>query len=100
MHYGVLLNDLANLTRIGLRMIFYLSGVFYNIRVRLSGTLQYILLRANPIAFLMDELRKVTIEVRNPSFEGLLFWLAIGIILNIIGMRIIHKNENSYAKVI
>ena len=100
MHYGVLLNDLANLTRIGLRMVFYVSGVFYNIRVRLNGTLQYILLRANPIAFLMDELRKVTIEVRNPSFEGPLFWFAIGIILNIIGIRIIHKNENSYAKVI
>lgn len=100
MHYGVLLNDLANLTRIGLRMIFYLSGVFYNIRLKLEGTLQYILLRANPIAFIMDETRKVLLEARNPSFEGLLFWLVIGIILNIIGIHIIHKNENSYAKVI
>ena len=100
MHYGVLLNDLANLTRIGLKMIFYLSGVFYNIRTRLSGKLQYILLRANPAAFLMDEFRKALLEAKNPSIEGLLFWLAIGIILNIIGIRIIHKNENSYAKVI
>lgn len=100
MHLGVLLNDLANLTRILLRMVFYLSGVFYNIRVRLDGTLQYVLLRANPAAFLMDELRKVLLEAQLPSFEGLAFWLVIGIVLNIIGITIIHKNENSYAKVI
>ena len=100
MHSGILLNDLANLTRIALRMIFYLSGVFYNIRLRLDGTLQHFLLRANPAAFLMDEMRKSLLEAKLNSFEGLLFWLAIGIILNIIGIIIIHKNENSYAKVI
>ena len=101
MHYGVLLNDLANLTRISLRMVFYLSGVFYNIRVRVKdSSLRFFLLRANPVAFHMDELRKAILDARYPSFEGLLFWLIIGIILNIIGIRIIHKNENSYAKVI
>ncbi|MBR1416896.1 MAG: ABC transporter permease [Bacilli bacterium] len=100
MHYGVLLNDLANLTRIALRMVFYLSGVFYNIRQRLGGTLQYVLLRANPAAFSMDELRKVCLEGKLPSFEGMLFWFAIGILLCFIGIKIIHKNENSYAKVI
>ena len=81
-------------------MIFYLSGVFYNIRERLDGTLQFVLSRANPIAFCMDELRKVLLEAKLPSFEGLLFWLVVAIIINIIGIRIIHKNENSYAKVI
>ncbi len=100
MHYGVLLNDLANLTRIGLRMVFYLSGIFYNIRERLHGILQYVLLRANPIAFHMDEMRKVLLESKLPSFEGLAFWLIIGLILCFIGINIIHKNENSYAKVI
>ena len=39
MHFGVFLNDLANLTNIGLKMIFYMSGVFYNIRKRLTGSL-------------------------------------------------------------
>lgn len=100
MHFGVILSDLSNLTKIVLRMVFYLSGVFYNIRTRLDGTLQYILLRANPVAFLMDELRKALIEAQLPSFEGLLFWLFIAVVLNIIGIIVIHKNENSYAKVI
>lgn len=100
MNFGVLFDDLANLTRVGLRMVFYLSGIFYNIRVRLTGTLSFLLLRCNPIAFCIDEVRKVLLEKRLPSFEGLGFWLFIGVVLCIIGINIIHKNENSYAKVI
>lgn len=100
MHWGVTLNDLNNLINIGMRMVFYISGVFYNIRERLSGTLSYLLLRGNPAAFCMDELRKVLLENKLPSFEGLAFWLIIGIALCFIGINIIHKNENSYAKVI
>lgn len=100
MHFGVTLNDLANLTNIGLRMIFYLSGVFYNITKRLDGVLLFLLLRCNPIAFLMNEGRKVLLQGSLPSFEGLLVWLIIGIIFCFIGVHVIHKNENSYAKVI
>jgi len=100
MNYGVIFNDLGNLTKIGLRMVFYLSGVFYNIRERLNGTLQYLLLRGNPAAFCMDELRKVLLENRIPSFEGLCFWFIVGLILCLFGINSIHKNENSYAKVI
>lgn len=100
MHYGVTLNDLGNLTNIGLKMVFYLSGIFYNINERLKGKLGFVLLRVNPIAFCMNELRKVTVFGKLPSIEGLLIWLIIGIILCAIGVHVIHKNENSYAKVI
>lgn len=103
MHFGVTLNDLANLTNIVLRMIFYLSGVFYNIKERLGKTrpkLAFFLLRFNPIAFIMSEFRKVMLYAKIPSFEGLAFWLVIGLILCITGIHVIHKNENSYAKVI
>ena len=100
MNFGVYIDDLKNLTNIGLRLVFYLSGVFYNINMRLSGTLRYLLLRCNPIAFIMSEFRKVMLYSKLPSFEGILVWYIIGIILCIIGVNIIHKNENTYAKVI
>lgn len=100
MHFGVYIQDLVNLTNIGLRFVYMLSGVFYNINSRLKGATKYLLLRVNPIAFLMSEFRKTMIYGKNPSFEGLIVWLIIGIILCIIGVRMIHKNENSYAKVI
>lgn len=100
MHFGVTLSDLSNLTNIGLKMLFYVSGVFYNIKERLSGVLGFVLLRANPIAFCMNQLRETMLYGQLPSFSGLLFWLAIGVGLCMIGIHVIHKNENSYAKVI
>lgn len=100
MHYGVTLNDLGNLTNIALRMVFYLSGIFYNINEKLSGVLQYFLLRGNPIAFCMNELRNTMLYNTLPSFLGLGFWLVIGILLCMAGVHLINKNENSYAKVI
>ena len=100
MNFGVILNDLNKLTNIALKMIFYLSGVFYNIRRRLSGNLLFFLLRANPVAFCMDELRKCLLESKMPSITGLTFWLMSGLILCLIGIKLIHNNENSYAKVI
>lgn len=100
MHHGVTFNDLGNLTNIALRMVFYLSGIFYNIKTRLKGTLGFVLLRANPIAFIMNEARKVCIYGKLPSIEGLAFWFIIGALLCAYGVHVIHKYENSYAKVI
>ena len=100
MHHGVTFDDLSNLTNIALKMVFYVSGVFYNIRKRLKGKGGYFLLRVNPLAFLMDEARKVTVYGQMFSIKGLSFWLIIGLLLCIYGVHIIHKYENSYAKVI
>lgn len=100
MNYGVTVNDLGNFTNILLRMVFYLSGVFYNISERLGGKIEFILLKANPVAFIMNEMRKALLQNVCPSFWGLLFWFTVSISLCAIGVHIIHKNENSYAKVI
>ena len=100
MHFGVTLNDLANLTTIALRMVFYLSGVFFNITERLHGNLGTILLKFNPIAFLMNELRKALVYGKMLDFSILGIWFAVALLLCCIGVHVIHKNENSYAKVI
>ncbi len=100
MHFGVSFNDLGNLTNIVLRMVFYLSGIFYNITTRLKGKLGWVLLRFNPIACMMNELRKATVYGKMTSYELLGFWLVIGLLLCAFGVHVIHKNENSYAKVI
>jgi ABC-type polysaccharide/polyol phosphate export permease len=100
MHFGVTVSDLSNLINIVMRMVFYLSGDFFNIRTRLHGTLQFVVLRVNPSAFLMSEMRKALLENSLPSFEGLAVWFLIGLGLCALGIHLIHKNENSYAKVI
>ena len=99
-HFGIYVEDLFNVVNIVLKLMFYLSGIFYNIRTRVPAPYNGILLRLNPAAFIMDEFREILIEGRMPSLVGLLFWLLVGIILTMIGVKIIHKYENSYAKVI
>ena len=100
MQFGVYIEYLKKLTTIVLRLIFYVSGVFYNLNTRLDGTIRYLLLRCNPVAFCMNETRKVMIYSQLPSLKGLAFWYGIGLFLCFIGVKLIVKNENSYAKVI
>ncbi len=101
LHFGIFVEDLHNITNIILKLIFYLSGVFYSIGTRLSNPLlKRLLLKCNPIAFIMDQSRNVMIYGKMPSFMWLAIWFVIGCILSWIGISVIHKYENSYAKVI
>lgn len=100
MHFGVFVEDLQNVTNIALRFMFYLSGIFYNIRERLDGLARKLFLRGNPMAFLIDEFRKAILYGKKPSLEGLGFWFLVGCLFIVLGVNLINKYENSYAKVI
>ena len=100
LHFGIFVEDLHNVTNIVLKLLFYLSGVFYSIGTRLSGSLSVILLKLNPIAFIMDQCRGVMIYDKMPNFAWLAMWFIVGCLLSWIGVVVIHKYENSYAKVI
>lgn len=99
MHYGVYINDLANVVAIGLRMMFYLTGVFYNLETRIP---QYgpLLNRYNPVAFLITSMRSCLIYGASPDWQALLIWLGASLLLSIAGVCKIYKEENSYVKVI
>lgn len=99
MHYGVYIADLHNIIKILLKFIFYFSGVFYNILLRVPEPFNKILLTFNPIATLINESRNVLINNINPNFMLIFIWFIISIILNIIGFKLIKKYENSYSKV-
>lgn len=100
LHFGIFVEDLYNVTNIVLKLLFYLSGIFYSIGTRLSGTVGTLLLKINPIAFIMDQCRNVLIYDKAPSLMWLGIWFVVGCLLSWIGVTVIHKFENSYAKVI
>ena len=99
-HLGVYISDLKKIIEILLRLLFYLSGVFYSISERLHGLLSYVLLNCNPIAFFMSEFRKCILYNQSPNFIVLLIWFIVGLFLFAFGIHTIYKYENSYAKVI
>lgn len=99
MHYGVYVQDLGNVTDIGLRMIFYLTGIFYNIETRIPE-IGPLLNKINPIAFFMSSLRKCMLYQETPYLKLLFLWFVISVVISILGIRKIYKNENSYVKMI
>ncbi|MDO5520492.1 MAG: ABC transporter permease [bacterium] len=103
LHFGVFVEDLSNVINVVLRLMFYLSGVFYAIgNKNIPEPIRTLLLKLNPVAFVMDQLRNCMIYPYKSTqdFYTLGLWFLLGTLLSVIGVRTIYKYENSYVKVI
>ena len=100
LHYGVFLQDLENVTSIVLRMMYFLTGIFFNIEKRLPPQYVPILMKCNPMAIVITGVRKCLLYGQSPNLTWVFVWYVISIIIAILGIRKIYKNENSYVKVI
>lgn len=100
LHFGVFVEDLSNLIRPILRLMFYVSGILYSIPESLSSSYSWILLYFNPIALIVNDFRSALLYNNTPHYFLLFIWLLISILLCFAGIRIIQKYENSYTKVV
>lgn len=100
MHFGVYVQDLAKMLRIALRLVFYMSGVFYNISASIGGFYGKLLLKINPVAVAMDGCRNAMIYCKSPDWVMLGVWTGIGILISILGVALVYKNENNYGKIL
>jgi ABC-type polysaccharide/polyol phosphate export permease len=100
MHFGVFVEDLSNVTFIVLRLLFYMSGVFYSIEKRIdSQLLRVVLLDCNPIAFIINQMRNSLLYGKPLDIGIYAIWFVISIIIASIGIRLVYRNENGYIKV-
>ena len=100
MHLGVFAEDLVNLVNIGLRMLFYMTGVFYDISTRIHNTVyRTLLLDLNPMANFIYNMRNVLLYKSAPVGMWTLIWFFVGLFLSILGIRTIYKYQNTYVKV-
>lgn len=105
-HFGVYINDLYNVVQVILRFMFYLSGVFYDVGDRLSQTtflglnVGRLMITVNPVAYVIDELRKIIIYGAPLRWEMFLYWTAVSVILAFVGLKLMYRYENSYIKVV
>lgn len=100
LHFGVFVEDLANVVNVLLKLVFYMTGIFYSIKNRVPEPFGTILLKCNPIALMIDDLRECMIYCGTPHQGILLLWFIVSVLLSIIGVKVIYKYENSYVKVI
>ena len=100
MHFGVFVEDLVNIINIVLRLVFYLTGIFFDLSVKIhNDAYRLILLDVNPIANFIYNLRNVMIYSTSPVGYATLIWFFVGIGLSALGIRTIYKYENTYVKV-
>ncbi len=103
MHFGVFVEDLLNIVTVGLQLTFYMSGIFFSIESRITAKHELIgniLTYLNPVALVITDIRNVLLYDTNPHFLALGIWLAICLVISIIGIKIVYKYENSYVKII
>ena len=99
-HFGVFVEDLANVINIVLRFLFYFSGVFYSIKDKVPEQYSRIILRGYPIAKLIDYARDICIYGKNINLWYLAALFIVSLFISVMGMLFIYKNENTYVKMI
>lgn len=100
LHLGVFIEDMQYVVTIVLRLLFYLTGIFFDISTKVEAPISIILGKLNPMAYIISQMRNCLIYETGTDWRFYAVWFVISIIISMIGTRIIYKNENSYVKVI
>ncbi len=100
LHLGVYVSDLLNAVNIILNLLFYMTGIFYNVQNSFPAPLGYLLQRMNPIAHLIFCMRKCLLYNELPSLPMLGVWFVISLLLASTGLHLVYRNENDYVKMI
>ena len=99
LHFGVFIEDLSNIVAVVFKLMFYLSGVIFDVRKRFPEPYGDYLIKFNPVCLFLKDMRNILLYQQSPDYKFHLIWAFVSMILIIIGVRRIYKNENSYVKV-
>ena len=91
MHYGVYVEDLTKVNDIVIRLLFYLTGIIFNIDQRIGKNypaLATALGKCNPVAYLLSAMRNALMFI----------WLVLSVLLCMGGIGLVYRNENNYVK--
>lgn len=100
MHFGVFVDDLAHATPIAMRILFFLTGIFYDLKTILPEPWGSILIRINPFAAAIYNTRAALLYGQSPEFITVGIWFVLAIALCLLGLHLSYKYENTYVKVI
>ena len=98
MHFGVYVEDLQNLITVALQLCFYMTGIFYSIKDRVPAPYNMVLLRGNPVAYLIYEIRNSLLYRITPNMTVYVIWFVVSVLICVLGINLVYKNENNYVK--
>ena len=100
LHLGVYVQDLNDAMKILLRIVYFMTGIFYDVQKRIPAPYGKWVMRLNPLAVTVDAARGALLNAKVTNVGLLAIWFGISVLLSALGTALIYKNENSYAKVI
>ncbi len=100
LHCGVYIRDLSNAVTLIMRMMLYLTGIFYDVGKRIPAPWGHWAVRLNPLACILTQIRGAMLDGQILMWPWLVFWLVFGLIFSLLGASLIYRNENNYVKVV
>ena len=99
LHIGVYLPDIKKVTSVLLRLLFYISGVFYTLDSRIQGNFGNLILKINPVGSLFHEARNVLLYSIDMSVLPVVLIFVLSVILSVSGIFVVTRYEQHYIKV-
>jgi ABC-type polysaccharide/polyol phosphate export permease len=96
-HIGSFVADFKQVLSYTLRLVFYLSPVFYDLAILSPELKKYFWL--NPVTSILQSYRNAFMYGTYANYWGLLYVLAIGLICIPIGLHLLRKYDKVYAKI-
>ena len=101
LHFGVFFEDLVKIINIVLKILFYATGIFYDLLLQIGNNIySFILINFNPLANIIINLRNCILYNESISWATLSIWFGLGLIITYFGLKMIYSGENTYVKVI
>lgn len=100
MHIGVYSDDTERIVPVALRMLFFLSGVFYPIDTKFGTDEAHTMLLLNPVATTLTDVRNSLIYGSDCHWYQLGLQTGIAFVLAVIALIVIKKKESQYIKVV
>jgi len=96
-HVGTLFADFRNLVSYGIRLLFYMSPIFYEADLLPDSIRTYYVL--NPLVTIVDGFRSCIMYGNSPDYLGVVYLLLIAVITIPLGLYITARYDKVYAKI-
>ena len=103
LHIGVYVSDFNNIIPVGLRLAFYLTGIFFDLSstsLYKNDVYRFILCGVNPMYSIITGMRNTILYGKAPDWPTLIGWFFMSIAISIFGIWLINKHEDSYVKMV
>ena len=95
---GVYVRDVGYLVGLVLQVLLFATPVFYP--VELVGPRLQVIFAFNPLAFVVENVRRVVLWGRPPDWSGLALWSAVSAVVMVLGYAWFMKTKRGFADVL